>query len=380
MNKVVSVNLGGNAYQLEEKAHTRLEKYLSAAAKKLADDPDKDEILADFERTIAEKCDESLGKRKTVVTEPEIEKIIKEMGPVEASSAEKAEKSDDATDERPSKRLYTLGDGAMIGGVCNGLAAYFNLDVTVVRLIFILLLFVSAGTWILVYLIAMLLIPEARTPEQKAELRGERFSAQDVLKRAKQKYAEVSDPERLKAVAERTKPALSNVGQVLLRIVRVLALIAAFVLTIGVGVMTAFWIGSLWWLAFGQPHFTDQLSTISLWTVAAGVTAAYLLAMLPAAVLAYLLSQIRENKKDQPRPVGRWVAVAALLWIAAWSVLMGVGFTVAGRVRDFQATHGYVNVDGHHNICINETLCNDPIDMQAQHYYRLEGGHLQQVY
>jgi phage shock protein PspC (stress-responsive transcriptional regulator) len=320
-----------------------------------------------------------LHKRKTVVTEAEIQRIIKEMGSVEP--AEKTSKDKDAVTESGSrqKRLYTLREGAMIGGVCNGLASYFNMDVTVVRLIFVLLLFMSAGFWILVYILAMLLMPEARTPEQRAELRGETFSAQDVLKRAKQKYADVSDPKHWQEVADRTKPALSNVGRALLGALRIVALALTIILSIGVGILTALWLGSLWWLMFGHPHFTDQLSTISSWTIAAGFTAVYLLVALPMLLMVYLSESARKSSETK-RSDGRMiVAVGGVLWMAAWAVLICVGFATYGRIRDFQASHGYVNVGGSHNICVNEGLCNDPDRVNNQRFYRYENGHLQEI-
>jgi len=55
MQKVTSVNLNGNAYQLEEDAYEALQTYLEQARKKLADNPDKVEIMQDFAQAIAEK-------------------------------------------------------------------------------------------------------------------------------------------------------------------------------------------------------------------------------------------------------------------------------------------------------------------------------------
>jgi len=377
MNKVVTINLGGNAYQLEEKAYDKLQKYLASAWTKLADDPDKDEILADFERTIAEKCDGYLKARKTVVTEAEVEKIIKQMGPVEPAKSESSEDESKEPESQP-KRLYTLKEGGIIGGVCSGLAAYFNIDVTVVRLIFILLIFASAGFWLLVYVLAMLLLPEAQTPEQKAELRGEKFSAQDVLKRAKKKYADVSSNEHWQQVADQTKPMLSRGGQVILNIFKIVALATAIALSITVGLLTAVWVGSLWWLIFAHPHFTDQLSTISLWTVGLGFTAVYLLTVLPILLVAYVANRLRKADEKSTQD-GRWIGVGGALWIAAAALLLGVVLTVGGRAHEFQQSHGYINVDGQHNICINNDLCNDPAQVQSQYYYHYENGHLYEL-
>jgi phage shock protein C len=57
------------------------------------------------------------------------------------------------------KRLYR-SRSKVIGGVCSGLAKYFNIDPVVVRLIAALGLFFTACTIFPVYIIAWLIIPE----------------------------------------------------------------------------------------------------------------------------------------------------------------------------------------------------------------------------
>ena len=49
----------------------------------------------------------------------------------------------------------------MISGVCQGFARYFGWDVTLLRIIAVVLLLASGGTMILVYLALMLLLPFA---------------------------------------------------------------------------------------------------------------------------------------------------------------------------------------------------------------------------
>jgi phage shock protein PspC (stress-responsive transcriptional regulator) len=57
-----------------------------------------------------------------------------------------------------AKKLYRSNRNRIIGGVCGGLAEYFNIDATWIRLI-ILLLMLSGGFGILVYIGAMIIIP-----------------------------------------------------------------------------------------------------------------------------------------------------------------------------------------------------------------------------
>jgi len=58
-----------------------------------------------------------------------------------------------------TKRLYRSKTDTMIGGVCSGLAKYLNIDPTIVRLVFVLMLLLG-GHGLLVYLILWLVIPQ----------------------------------------------------------------------------------------------------------------------------------------------------------------------------------------------------------------------------
>lgn len=192
MQKVVGINLNGNAYQVEEPGYEALRTYLQGAESRLQSNPDRAEIMADLEQAIAEKCGRYLGPGKTVVTAAEMATIIAQMGPVESpeAGAEAGSPSggagarDTAGEQGGPKRLYQIRQGAMIAGVCNGIAAFFAVDVTIVRVVFVLLAFVTFGAWILVYFIMAVVIPYADTPEDRAAAYGLRLKAQELLDQA----------------------------------------------------------------------------------------------------------------------------------------------------------------------------------------------------
>ena len=56
------------------------------------------------------------------------------------------------------KRLYKIEEGKKLCGVCGGIAEYFNIDPTVVRLLWIFLV-LCAGTGILAYFVAAIIMP-----------------------------------------------------------------------------------------------------------------------------------------------------------------------------------------------------------------------------
>jgi len=200
MQKVITINLNGHAYQLDEGGYETLRAYLARAGHQLKDNPDRAEIMADLEQAIADKCRTYLGPHKTVVSSSEIDRIVAEMGPVDDVAGESAGTDSDspaggkASDAPPAtaRRLYRIMDGAMIAGVCNGLATYLQVDATIVRILFLLAAFLTKGVGILAYVIMMFVVPEAKTPEERAAAGGAPFNAKDVVDRVKKQAAEGS--------------------------------------------------------------------------------------------------------------------------------------------------------------------------------------------
>ncbi len=198
MQKVISINLNGNAYQLDESGYDALHEYLASAERALASNPDRMEIMADLEQAIADKCQKFLGPHKSIVTTAEVEQIVKEMGPIDPAPGSEdpghAGATADGAETRSAgprpRRLYRIPSGGMIAGVCNGLGSYFGVDVTLIRIGFVLAALVTKGAAMLGYVAMMFIVPEAKTPEQRAAAGGLPFNAKEVMDRAKKQYAE----------------------------------------------------------------------------------------------------------------------------------------------------------------------------------------------
>jgi phage shock protein PspC (stress-responsive transcriptional regulator) len=204
MNKVITINLNGVAYQLEEGGYDALRAYLENAARRLEGNPDRDEIITDIEQAIADKFRGLLGAHKTVVNAKEVAAVLAEMGPVQDDSAGQAAGQGGAAEPQPAaaaagaatgdagggvRRLFRIyPEGAMLGGVCNGLGAYFGLDPTLFRIAFVLLTFLW-GAGILAYVLMVILVPHAKTSADKAAASGAAATtAQEFIKRAREGY------------------------------------------------------------------------------------------------------------------------------------------------------------------------------------------------
>jgi phage shock protein PspC (stress-responsive transcriptional regulator) len=216
MRAVNTISLNGNAWQIEAEGCEALAAYLKSAETRLTGDPDRAEILADLEQAIADKLARRVSAHKNVVTVDEITLALQEMGPVEAVAAgpgaeagaqrtagtqpggsaspdaDAGAQGKQAPGENPgaagggaTRHLFRIREGEMVGGVCNGLAAYFGLDVTIVRLIFVLASVFSVGAGAIVYMVMMMVVPVAETAEQMAAAHGKPFSAEELIGRPK---------------------------------------------------------------------------------------------------------------------------------------------------------------------------------------------------
>jgi phage shock protein PspC (stress-responsive transcriptional regulator) len=190
MNKVATINLNGKAYQLEEAGYEAVRAYLDVARLALAENPDRDEIMRDLEQALVDKFGRFLDAHKTVVTEAEVAQAIDEMGPVDSSTNSEQAASTPGEQGR-IKKLYRIPTGAVFAGVASGLAAYFDLDVVLIRVIFVLLTILTGGAFVAAYIIMMILIPRAHTPQEMSRAHGTPFSAQEVIDRMHRSFEDV---------------------------------------------------------------------------------------------------------------------------------------------------------------------------------------------
>ncbi len=185
MKKVVNAGIGNVPFIIEEDAYQRLSTYLAHFKSKLTAEPGQlrpDEVMEDLEERIAELLGAGISQGRVVTLEM-VERIIDQLGMPDGSrepDAQTASDSAQAVESVPHK-LYRDPLNKAIAGVCSGLAAYFNIDVVLVRLIFVAV-FLLGGSGMLVYLIFWIVCPNATTPVQQCELRGIVPSAENMAK------------------------------------------------------------------------------------------------------------------------------------------------------------------------------------------------------
>jgi phage shock protein PspC (stress-responsive transcriptional regulator) len=159
MKKTLTVNLNNVVFHIDDDAYELLQNYLSAVEKQLSEDERK-EVMSDIEARVAELFTERLQRNKNVVNKEDVEQIIEVLGKPSQFGGEESETETQSEtgkqDKKRSRRFYRDPENSVLGGVCGGLSAYLGMDVTLLRIIFIILVFVGVGMIIPVYLIVWL--------------------------------------------------------------------------------------------------------------------------------------------------------------------------------------------------------------------------------
>ncbi len=94
--------------------------------------------------------------------------------------------NDTVEEDLKTKKLYRNPENRVISGVCGGLATYFGIDVSLIRLLFVLCLFLSFGTFLLIYFILWVITPEAKTITDKIQMQGEPVTLANIENNIKQ--------------------------------------------------------------------------------------------------------------------------------------------------------------------------------------------------
>lgn len=172
MKQVININFHGRVVPIEISAYDTLKSYTESLRRHFGKEDGGEEIINDIEGRISELYQERLKEGATCITDAHMEAIIESIGRPEEfddeSAAEEKPKTESTQNSEGSqqsatgngpKRLYRDETNKVIGGVCSGIANYFNVDVVVIRVLFVILLFTGVG--ILPYLILWIAVPSS---------------------------------------------------------------------------------------------------------------------------------------------------------------------------------------------------------------------------
>lgn len=219
MNKTVNINLAGTFFHIDEDAYLKLQRYLEAIKRSFTDSQGRTEIIADIEARIAELFSERVQNDKQVIRIKEVDEVISIMGQPEDYLVD-----DEIFEDEPqpsyqrkslsSKKLFRDTDNSYIGGVASGLGHYLGIDAVWVRLLWVLLTIGSGGTFIFIYILFWILVPEAKTTAEKIMMTGEPVNISNIEKKIKDGFDTVSETvsDVAKNVTDSVSGAAKNVS------------------------------------------------------------------------------------------------------------------------------------------------------------------------
>ena len=236
MKKTFNINLGGIVFHIDEDAYELLDKYLSNLRIHFSKEEGAEEIVHDMELRIPELFSERLNERKQVVTLKDVEEIIAQMGKPEEFSEDTTQDTNEyIKEEKNPKRLFRDPDNKVMGGVCSGIAAYLGWDVTLLRIIVIVLalpFFVDGFilfNWIVIsYVVAWIVIPEANTATEKLSMKGMKVNVENIGKTVTDGFEKVNDfvkSEKPRSFLQRIGEAIVGVVGFLIKCILVIAAI-----------------------------------------------------------------------------------------------------------------------------------------------------------
>lgn len=354
MKKVVSVSLAGRSYQVEEAGYAELQRYLEDAERRLSKNPDKEDIIGDIEQSIADKCAASLKAGKDVISAAVVKQALEKVGPVDGEAEEDMTENESAPER--TRKLYALPNEGKIAGVCAGLAAYFGVDVTIMRLLFVLLIFITQGFMILIYFAMAIAMPAAKTHEEIAEAHGRPGTAKEIVEKVKQTATD--------------KNTVEKVGTIISLVGKAIALIFMAMFALGFLLATVVWVWVLWAIALGTLQFSDQLAVLNGWKQIVFVTALYAMIALPLFAFVRALRQVMSSENDTlSSGVKTNLATSTIVAgiVIATVTVFAFGSTYAPRVRDYVNAHqGYLQI-GEYKVCADENKCGDGVQYLKEH-------------
>ena len=318
MNPIKKCSIAGVSFTMENDAYEELNAYIKSLQDNYRNDPDGEEIVADIEARIAELI-LSAQKADAIICKPLIDNIIKQLGSTEEINNDSPEyepkREPETTDSngnpRLPRRLYRDMESGKLGGVCAGIANYFEKDVTLIRLLMFvpLILSVISGPlaiflwfepmmWnvfiveLICYVVMWFTVPVASSARQKLEMRGEKITAQSI----KENTSTTADARERSIIAK----IVGAIGTILLIFLKFLALLILIGLVVCCSLLGMVALSAVPMFGF---EFYTGLALISFFFVA----------ILPIVVLIYLAIMFLLSH----RPKGLILLTVLMLWIVA---------------------------------------------------------------
>jgi phage shock protein PspC (stress-responsive transcriptional regulator) len=290
MDKIIQINMAGQAISIDESAYQILREYLDSLERHFRSSNSAGEIMEDIESRIAEMFLQKLKSGRSFIDLSDVNETIEIMG--NPSDMGFSEEDSGSSDSSPSnKKLFRDAEDKILGGVCSGLAAYFNVDVSLIRLLFIIAV-LFFGVSILPYIILWLVVPEAKSTQDRYRMRGSTPDIHDIARNIRKEAENVA--ENIKKNSK-LQEGLSGIAQVFEQVFKGLGKIAGSFILMALIILSVTIITFFLFTMHGETfHFGSSLLTIPQLFETSTVSMIFIISLLfvfliPIASLTYFL-------------------------------------------------------------------------------------------
>ena len=221
MKDITRIHIAKVPYNIELSAKEELQKYIDTLKAYTADS----ELLQDIEIRMTELLSERGIKQEDVITSSDVLAIREQLGEPKEFMTDEAAMDVDAEllSKEGNRKLYRNLESAVLGGVLSGIASYLRVNVLWVRLTFVLAFFLSAGLVSLLYIVAWLIIPPARTAAEKLQMGGQAVTLASI--RELNELGTSVNTERRMAIIKRVLTTIVGVAAIMVAFSAITALI-----------------------------------------------------------------------------------------------------------------------------------------------------------
>ena len=259
--------------------------------------------------------------------------------------------SDTLEEDKKLRKIYRNPQGRVIGGVANGVAAYFAVDVALIRVLFVLAT-ILGGSGLIAYIVLWIILPEAKSITDKVQMKGEPVTLENIKSNIKSSQEEKANPKEESVIVKillfpfrLIAIILSGLGKALgpmlkfiLEFIRVIVGVA---LTItGLSVLFSVLITGSIFLGLMAGSDVVHLGTFPIELIhetisPLGFVAGMIVVGIPGLAIMFLGLSIASKTRIPSATVG-WAMFA--LWLVG---IIGLSFTLPAVIHEFRSEGEY---------------------------------------
>ena len=355
MKKNITINLCGRLFNIDEDAYELLKNYMDTLHNYFKNQKGGEEIANDIEERIAELLEELKAKGTEAINIEHIKDVINRIGQPEQMDDNQEEMKEDyqeqayfSTSEEEKtprgidklkdfikhKRFYRNPKDKMLAGVISGFASTFEVDVTILRMIVVVVAILASAIRypnflfinlhpllfiIITYCILAAIMPEAETPEQQLKMQGKPINMSNLANEVVQNVSEAT--QKIKP-AHGAKSILNTIMKFLTGCMKALLVILAIGLFF-MGAIIVVW-AILTYVSPNNINYFFDWNTIPIFNESLGTFNVFVVAivmslLIPAYVIIYCLT----NRMSVMQRIS-WL----LIWLIALATSIMTGITL----------------------------------------------------